>query len=201
MLSELTDKPTYYDKRSDFWRRHFEMASEYEEYLQKSDPERVPRWRDSESRVPELTEEQLERLRGYDRELNILVYSGIWCGDCARQGPLLKKIVDACGEKANIRFIDRDASLELQDELRIVGALRVPTVVFLSEDFWEVGRYVEGTLSFYRSKAAREIGRGADTGILSPKAREKELAEWVDIFEKYLIMLRLSPPLRRRHGD
>ena len=101
----------------------------------------------------------------------------------------------------SVRFIERDASEELQDELRILGALRVPMVVFLSEDFWEVGRFGERTLSVYRSKAAREVGRGSDSGILSPKAREKELAEWVDIFERVLFMLRLAPPLRRRHGD
>ena len=201
MLTELTDKLTYYDKRSDFWKRYWDMASEYEAYLQKSDPGKVPRWRDSESRVPELTEEQRERLQGYDRELNVLVYSGIWCGDCSRQGPFLKRIADAAGERVNIRFIERDTSEELQDELRILGALRVPVVVFLSEDFWEVGRFGERTLSVYRSKAAREIGMGADSGILSPKAREKEFAEWVDIFERVLIMLRLSPSLRRRHGD
>jgi len=159
------------------------------------------RWRDSEGRIPELTQEQLERLRGYYRELNVLVYSGVWCGDCARQGPMLKKIADAAGEKVNVRLIERDASEELQDELRILGALRVPVMVFLTEDFWEVGRFGERTLSVYRSKAAREIGRGADSGILSPRARERELAEWVDIFERILTMLRLSPPLRRRHGD
>jgi thiol-disulfide isomerase/thioredoxin len=197
----LTDKPTYYDKRSDFWKRHWDMALEYEEYLQESNPENVPRWRDSEGRIPELTQEQLVRLRGYDRELNILFYCGIWCGDCARQGPILKRIADAAGERVNIRFIEREASEELQDELRILGALRVPVVVFLSEDFWEVGRFGERTLSVYRSKAAREIGRGADPGILSPRARERELAEWVDIFERALTMLRLSPPLRIRHGD
>jgi thiol-disulfide isomerase/thioredoxin len=197
----LTDKPTYYDKRSEFWKRYWDMSLEYEEYLKKSDPEKVPRWRESEGRVPELTEEQRGRLQGYDRELNVLVYTGIWCGDCSRQGPLLKKIVEASGDKVNLRFIERDISEELQDELRILGALRVPLVVLLSEDFWEVGRFGERTLSVYRSKAAREIGRGSDSGILSPKAREKELAEWVDIFERALIMVRLSPPLRRRHGD
>ena len=197
----MPDKPTYYDKRSEFWKGYWGMASEYEAYLQDSDPEKVPRWRDSEGRIPELTEEQLERLQGYDRELNVLFYCGVWCGDCSRQGPMLKKIADACGDKVSVRFIERDASEELQDELRILGALRVPMVVFLSEDFWEVGRFGERTLSVYRSKAAREIGRGADAGILAPNARERELAEWVDIFERALIMLRLSPPLRRRHGD
>ena len=197
----MSDKPAYYDKRSEFWRTHFDKASEYEAYLQGSDQEHVPRWRDSEKRVPALSEEQMKRLRGYDRELNVLVYSGIWCGDCARQGPLLKKLAEDCGEKVKIKFIDREASPELLTELRIVGATRVPILVFLSEDFWEMARFGERTLSVYRAKAAREIGREFDAGILSPKAREKEIADLAEIFERVLIMLRLSPPLRIRHGD
>ena len=197
----MSDNPAYHDKRSEFWRSLFEQASVYEAYLEGSKQEHAQRWRDSEKRVPALSEEQLKRLQGYDRELNVLVYSGIWCGDCSRQGPLLKKLAEACGEKVKIRFIEREASPELMEELRIVGATRVPIVVFLSEDFWEMARFGERTLSVYRAKAAREIGREFDAGILSPKARERELADWVDIFERVLIMLRLSPPLRRRHGD
>jgi thiol-disulfide isomerase/thioredoxin len=197
----LSDKPGYHDKRSEFWRSHFDKASEYDAYIEGSKQEHVQRWRDSEKRVPALSEEQLMHLQGYNRELNVLVYSGIWCGDCARQGPLLKKLAEACGEKVKIKFIERDASPELMEELRIVGATRVPILVFLSEDFWEMARFGERTLSVYRAKAAREIGREFDAGILSPKAREKELADLAEIFERVLIMLRLSPPLRRRHGD
>jgi thiol-disulfide isomerase/thioredoxin len=197
----LSDTPGYHDKRSEFWRALFEQASDYEAYLTGSKQEYVPRWRDSEKRVPALSEGQLKRLQGYDREMNVLVYCGVWCGDCSRQGPLLKEVADAIGEKVNLRFIEREASPELMDELRIVGATRVPIVVFLSEDFWEMARFGERTLSVYRAKAAREIGREFDAGILSPKARDRELADWGDIFERVLIMLRLSPPLRRRHGD
>lgn len=197
----MGDEPAYLDTRSEFWRTLFEQASDYETYLAGSKQEYVQRWRDSEERVPALSEEQLKRLRGYGRKLNVLVYCGIWCGDCARQGPLLKELTDAIGDEARIRFIERDASPELKDELRIVGATRVPILVFLSEDFWEMARFGERTLSVYRAKVAREIGREFDAGILSPKARERELAEWVEIFERVLIMLRLSPPLRRRYGD
>ena len=197
----MGEKPAYLDIRSEFWRTHFEQASDYEAYLAGSKQEYVQRWRDSEERIPALSEGQLKRLQGYNRELNILVYSGIWCGDCSRQGPMLKEIAEACGEKVKIRFIDREASQELKDELRIVGATRVPIVVFLSEDFWEIGRFGERTLSVYRAKASRDIGREFDAGILSPKARERELADWVENFERVLIMLRLSPPLRRRYGD
>ncbi len=200
-MINLSDTPGYQDKRSEFWKSLFEQSADYEEYLAKGDQSKVPRWRDSEKRIPDLTEGQLKRIRGYDRELNVLVYTGIWCGDCSRQGPLLMKIGDAIGEKANIRFIEREVSPELMDELTIVGANRVPIVVFLSEDFWEMTRFGERTLSIYRAKAAREIGREFEAGILSPKARDRELADWVDIFERVLIMLRLSPPLRKRHGD
>lgn len=197
----MSEKPAYYDKRSEFWRHYFEIASDYEIYLARSNQKHVQSWRESEARTPELTDEQYERLSGFDREMNVLMYAGVWCVDCSRQGPILKKIVDARGEKVKLRIIERDVSEELQDELRIVGALRVPMVVFLSEDWWEVGRFGERTLSVYRSKLAREVGRGNDKGILSPRAREKELSEWVDIFERFLTMLKLSPPLRKRHGD
>lgn len=197
----MDEKPVYYDKRSNFWRRHFEMASDYESYLSESYSKHVARWRESESRTPALTNEQKSRLSGLDREMNVLMYCGVWCGDCSRQGAYLKSIVDTCGDNVRLRLIDRESSEELQDELRIVGALRVPVVVFLTEDFWELGRFGERTLSVYRSKAAREIRRGDDAGILSPRARERELAEWVDIFERFLLMARLSPPLRKRHND
>ena len=177
------------------------MAQIYDAYLEGAAPEHLEKWKDSEARVPGLNQSQRMRLQGYHRELNVLAYSGLWCGDCSRQGPLIRKVAKACDDSIKLRFIERDVSEELREELRIVGATRVPIVVFLSEDWWEMGRFGERTLSVYRAKAAREIGRAFEAGILSPKARNRELDEWVDIFERVLIMLRLSPPLRKRHGD
>ena len=197
----MTDISGYYDKRSDFWKRHFSIAYDYDSFINLGKPEEISQWRDRAERTPELTTEQKTRLQNYNRELNVLVYAGTWCGDCSRQAPMLKKIAEAAGSKVNLRFIERETSKELQDELRIVGGLRVPIIVFLTEDFWELGRFGERLLHVYRSKAAREIGRGIDEGVLSPKALEKEMSEWVDIFERMLLMVRLSPPLRRRHGD
>lgn len=197
----MTQKPVYYDKRSEFWKRHFDKAQDYDAYLKQSNPEHASRWLENAKRTPDLTEEQRQRLQGYNRKLNVLMYAGIWCGDCARQGPMLKKIVDACGEKVKLRVIERGASEELQDELRILGGLRTPVVIFLSEDWWEVNRFGDRTLSVYRSMASREIGRALDTGVLSPNALATQLQEWVEIFERVLLMLRLAPFLRKRYGD
>jgi thiol-disulfide isomerase/thioredoxin len=197
----MTDPPGYYDKRSDFWRKHFEVGVTHESFVKSGKLEETTLWKERADRTPELTKEQIARLEGYNRELNILVYAGTWCGDCSRQAPMLKKLTDVAGEKVRLRFVERESSKELQDELRLVGGLRVPVVVFLTEDFWEVGRFGDRLLHVYRSKAAREIGRGVDEGVLSPHALELEMAEWVDVFERMLLMVRLSPPLRRRHGD
>jgi thiol-disulfide isomerase/thioredoxin len=197
----MSEKQTYYDKRCELWKKYWNIALPYDEYLDKSNPSQSQRWFDSKARAPEVSKSQIEKLQGYNRRLNVLMYAGIWCGDCARQGPLLKKIVEIIGEKAQLRVIERDKSKEMQDELRILGALRVPIIIFLTEDFWEVQRFGERTLSIYHSKLAREVGRGEDSGILTPKARFQELNEWIDIFERVLIMLRLSPPLRKRYND
>ncbi len=89
------------------------------------------------------------------------------------------------------------------DELRICGAKKVPVVVFLTEDFFEVERYGDRTLSVYRRKAERELGPACPV-ILGPQDGNEaavEIQEWLDIFERVQLMLRLSPPLRRRYGD
>lgn len=191
----------YYDKRSDFWKRYWELAVSPDEFVITSKPEEAKLWIERKQRTPDLTDGQIKRLTGYDRTLNVLVYAGAWCGDCSRQVPMLEKMAVAAGEKVTIRIIERETSKELQDELRILGALRVPMVVFLTEDFWEVGRFGERLLSLYRSKAAREIGKGVDHGVLSPNAIKREISDWLDIFERMLLMVRLSPPLRKRYSD
>ena len=48
----------------------FQTGSDHETYLTSSAPEHVERWRESEARAPELTEDQRRRLRGYNRGLH-----------------------------------------------------------------------------------------------------------------------------------
>lgn len=88
-------QPDYFDKRSEFWKRHWEIAQNYEDYLSSSNAPDVSRWIESENRTPVLTEDQRRRLQGYNRTLNVLFYCGIWCGDCQRQGPMLREIAQA----------------------------------------------------------------------------------------------------------
>lgn len=200
-------KPDYHDPRSDFWQRCFDQAHDYDTYLADSPDKHSERWVNMAKELPALTDEQVGRLRGYNRKLNVLVSSGVWCGDCVRQVPMHKQIVDAANADGDgnvkLRIIDRDADEQLREELRIVGAMRVPMVVFLSEDFWEVQREGDRSLTAYRLKAEREVGAACALGIIAPPPDElaAEQAEWVDAFEQALLKLRLSPPLREQYGD
>ena len=115
-------------------------------------------------------------------------------------------MLDMIGSAApvlDIRFIDNQANARLCDELRIHGAARVPVAVFLSEDFFEVGRFGDRQLAAYRRKARTELGEACDAGIVPPSPEElaEELAEWFACFEREQLLLRVSPFLRRRHND
>ncbi|MFA7236986.1 MAG: thioredoxin family protein [Phycisphaeraceae bacterium] len=199
----MTDKPKYYDVRGEFWRAIWDRSDDYTTYLQNSPPDKAARWHEMAPKIPPLGDEQRKRLHGYNRALNVLLYTGVWCGDCVRQGPMIRQITEAADDKVTLRCIDRDADPKLTDELRILGATRVPVVVFLSEDFFEVGRFGDRLLTVYRRKAATEIGAACPVPYAIPPHGEltAERDEWVDLFERMLLMTRLSPPLRQRHGD
>lgn len=195
-------KPKYYDIRSEFWREHFDRAQDYETYLSQSEPDKAAKWRDMEAKLPPLSQDVAQRLAPIKRRVNVLVYSGVWCGDCVRQGPMIRRIAEACHD-AQVRIIDRDASEPLKDELRVLGAMRVPVVVFLTEEFMEIGRFGDRLLTVYRAKAQRELGAVCDTGLIAPPEDQlvAEQNEWVDIFERMLLMARLAPGLRQKYGD
>lgn len=199
----MTQKPKYYDIRAEFWKDQFAKASPLKEYLERSDPVHASKWVRMGESIRLLDEAQKKRLSSHGRSLNVLVYSGVWCGDCVRQGPMIEAIATLTGGSTAVRFIDRDASTQLQDELRVLGALRVPIVVFLSEDFHEIDRFGDRTLTAYRRKVEQETGDACDAGLVPPGPDQlsAELSEWIDIFERVFLMLRIAPPLRARYND
>ena len=192
----------YFDRRSELFRRVFPGALSYPDYLATGSSRARTAWERAEAALPALPDDAETRLDPAGRIVNVLCLSGIWCGDCVRSVPIVARVAEAAGSSVALRFVDRDAIPELRDELRVLGAMRVPIAVFLTEDFHEIGRYGDRTLTVYREKAATELGAAcplpgsADGGVLAAEA-----AEWLDVFERMILMARLAPPLRARHGD
>lgn len=184
------------------WQTIFESALPYHEFLKKHGNEtQRARWAAVYEQV-RLSDRQRLLLGGFAREMNVLVLTGAWCGDCVNQCPSMEHIANA-SPKIRLRFIDRDVDHALREALAINLGHRVPVMVMLSEDFAEVSRYGERTLSAYRRMAAERLGPACPVGVRPPEGDHLVAItqEWLDEIERAQLLLRLSHRLRERHGD
>ena len=149
-----------------------------------------------------LTDVQKQLLGKFVRRTNVLVLAGAWCGDCAAQCPIFERFVEAAPVIVT-RDLDRDEYADVQEVLRINGGNRVPVAVFFSEDGHELARYGERTLAKYRQLIEQQVGEVCGSGIVkgSDPVQVQVVQEWLDQFERVQWMLRLSPRLRKLHGD
>lgn len=149
-----------------------------------------------------LTAAQRELLGKFHRETHVLVLAGAWCGDCINQCPIFEHFAKAAAV-LKIRYIDRDAHADAQDELLVNGGRRVPVVVFFSEDGHEVTRFGDRTLAKYRTLVEQQTGETCSSGVVGAgdPVFAAVIQDWLDQFERVQWILRLSPRLRQRHGD
>lgn len=180
----------------------FAAALGYEEYVQTGTDEQRCRWNQVYD-AARLNAAQADLVAGFTRQMNVLIVSGIWCGDCVQQCPLIARIAQANPVKVALRILDRDQHRDLIDAFRINGGDRVPVVLFMAEDFEFCGAYGDRTIARYRAIAQRQLGPACPTGIVAPGADElaATLADWLTEIERIQWMLRLSPRLRQIHGD
>ncbi len=173
---------------------------DYESYLA-TDSEKGDNWRTIDAQVA-LSDTQRALIEGFAREMKVLVVSGIWCGDCVQQGPLLERIAEA-NPVFNLKWIDRDEHADLAEQIKINQGLRVPVALFMAEDYEPVSIMGDRTLSRYRAIAAKQLGASCPLpGAPVPTDElEATLQDWLDEFERVQLLLRLSGRLREKHGD
>jgi len=185
-----------------FLSEEFEAGLSYDEYVETGkDTER-----EAFAKVygqAALTDAQRGLIGSFVREVRVLVISGMWCGDCVAQVPLLARIAEANPERVKLRVVDRDERGGLASRVMINAGKRVPAAVFMAEDCEFVHLLGDRTLSRYRAVAARQLGAACElptAGVASDEVAAC-LADWVDEFERVELLLRLSPRLRQKHGD
>jgi hypothetical protein len=184
------------------WMSVFAEAVPYKTFLDRyATSSQRARWDDLHG-LFSLRPAQKELLEGFTRKMPVLCLAGAWCGDCINQCPVFDHFA-LSSSLIDLRFLDRDARPDVREHLAINGGHRVPVVLFLSEDGFEVARYGERTLSIYRRMAAEKLGPACPTGIVPPSDDVNALltAEWLGEFERVQLLLWLSPRLRQMHGD
>ena len=65
-----------------FLRSKFEAALPYADYVASGTPDQQAMWKATHSRVS-LSASQRTLVASFNRRVNVLVSSGLWCGDCA----------------------------------------------------------------------------------------------------------------------
>ncbi len=180
----------------------FASALPYENYFRTGNDEQQRRW-NQVYKAARLTDVQRQLVAGFVRNMKILVFSGVWCGDCIEQCPLIQRIAEANPAKIDLRFIERPRDGELIPELRINGGNRVPVVLFLSEDEQWCATAGDRTVHRYRAIAVRKLGAHCPTGIVPPDKEELQatLGDWLNEVERVQLMLRLTPRLREKYQD
>lgn len=185
-----------------FFAAKFAAALPYDAYVATGTDEQRRRWGAFYDAV-RLTDAQRELVGGFTRDMKVLVVSGIWCGDCVQQCPLLEHAAAANRGRVDLRFVDRDQHRDLIEPFRVNAGDRVPVALFLAEDFELCAAYGDRTLHRYRALALKQLGASCPTGIGGPDPDEvaHTLQDWVNEFERVQLMLRLSARLRQKHGD
>ena len=185
---------------AEYLTKKFESALSYSEYLA-TDPEKAANWNKIYDQT-KLTDEQQTLIKGFTRKLNVLCISGIWCGDCAQQGPLFEHIAEA-NSLIDLRWVDRDEHEDLADQITLNQGKRVPMLIFMAEDCEIVSIKGDRSLTRYRAIAARALG--ASCPLPGAAVADDELAatlqDWLDEFERVHLLLRTSGRLRNKHGD
>lgn len=180
----------------------FSAALPYEPYVSTGTSAQQESWRRLYQQTS-LTNPQAALVRGFSRRIPVLVISGVWCGDCVQQCPLIARIAEANPDRIDLRFVDRDEQAGLSSMVKICGGGRVPVAIFMAEDFEFVSLLGDRTLSRYRAIAARQLGPSCPLpgAPVPPEELAATLQDWVDEFERVHLLLRSSPRLRQKHGD
>lgn len=174
----------------------------YDAYVATGKPEQQANWKRVYDQAT-LTGAQQQLVGSFVRKINVIGLSGVWCGDCVQQCPLIQRIADGNRDKIDLRWVDRDEHADLQDKLTINAGKRVPVLVFCAEDYEFVSWYGDRTLSRYRAIAQRQLGPSCPLPGAPVDADEMAatLQDWLNEFERVHILLRLSGRLRQKYND
>lgn len=96
-----------------------------------------------------LNEDEQEVLSKIQNTIKILVIGTDRCNDTTGVIPVLARITSVA-PNVELRILDSDKHAKYHQQFRVNGKLKTPVILFLSEDFNELCRWVERPNAAYR---------------------------------------------------
>ena len=160
-------------------------AISYEEFL-KTTRENVEIIKARFNDVP-MNESEQELISSIQNDIKILVLGTARCNDTAGVLPILARIASVASPKVELRILDSDKHAKYHQNFRVNGKLKTPVVLFLSNEYEELCRWVERPNAAYqiineKSKPNLEERRNGLKALYSdPEIQRQALNEFMDL--------------------
>jgi hypothetical protein len=139
-------------------REQFDAGMTYDAY--KAQMTRNREQFEQNERDLDLKPQDAQAFRDLPRPLNVVALAEDWCGDVIANVPILGRIAAASDGKLNVRIHlrDQEPGSTIMDEHLNKGQYKsIPTLVFLDQDFNELGVWVERPESVTQTREERRL--------------------------------------------
>lgn len=139
-------------------REQFESGMTYDQYKAQMTRNRE-RFEQNEKEL-ELTPEDVQFFRNLPQQINVLTLAEDWCGDVVANVPVLGRLAQASNGKLNVRIHLRDQQpgTQIMDQYLNKGQFKsIPTLIFLDENFREIGVWIERPDSVTRTREEKRL--------------------------------------------
>ncbi|MHA2253430.1 MAG: thioredoxin family protein [Candidatus Kariarchaeaceae archaeon] len=123
------------------------IAMNYEKYLTTMTDDHLKTWKEYLDKI-NLDDNNKRILQTPSLPINIIVFSGAWCPECALAVAVLLKM-EELSSFVQLRIVDRDASIDLYEPFMPNNDKRVPVVLFCSDDYYVITSWVERSAKKY----------------------------------------------------
>jgi thiol-disulfide isomerase/thioredoxin len=121
-------------------KERFNQGQSFQEYLT-AVKENKSLW-ENNYRQFEVPPQTKKILSGIKQKFYVLAITEDWCGDSVRNLPVIAKLVETLPD-SELRVIKRDLNMDLMERYALNGIKKIPTVVFLDENFKEMAVWIE----------------------------------------------------------
>jgi hypothetical protein len=125
-------------------REQFESGMTYDAY--KAQMTRNREQFEQNEKDVQLTLEDAQAFRDVPRPINVMVLAEDWCGDVVANVPIVGRLEQASNGKLKVRIHlrDQEPGSTIMDQYLNKGQFKsIPTLIFLDQDFNELGVWVE----------------------------------------------------------
>jgi Thioredoxin len=125
-------------------REQFESGMTYDAY--KAQMTRNREQFEQNEKDVQLTLEDAQAFRDVPRPINVMVLAEDWCGDVVANVPIVGRMEQASNGKLKVRIHlrDQEPGSTIMDQYLNKGQFKsIPTLIFLDQDFNELGVWVE----------------------------------------------------------